>query len=69
VIRAWRKLLRRPWPEIWACMTAQTEEGVRLRSTTPFLDVLTPRERRRLYEAFQAVPGKSVCTSPARSGR
>jgi hypothetical protein len=50
-------------------MTAQTEEGVRLRSTTPFLDVLTPRERRRLYEAFQAVPGKSVCTSPARSGR
>ena len=58
VIRAWRKLLRRPWPEIWACMTAQTEEGVRLRSTTPFLDVLTPRERRRLYEAFQAMPGK-----------
>ena len=53
VIRAWRKALRLPWPEVSALITEQTEAGVRLRSTTPFIDVLTPRERRRIYEAFR----------------
>ena len=52
-IRAWRKVLRLSWPQVSALMTEQTEDGVRLRSTTPLLDVLTPRERKRIYDAFR----------------
>ncbi|MGH8204738.1 MAG: hypothetical protein ACREST_09030 [Steroidobacteraceae bacterium] len=54
-IRAWRRVLRLPWPEIAASMTEQSENGVRLRSTTPFLDVLTRRERKLVYDAFRVV--------------
>jgi hypothetical protein len=54
-IRTWRKALRLAWPEISALMTEQSERAVRLRSTTPFLGVLTPRERRRVYKAFRVV--------------
>lgn len=53
VIRQWRKVLARPWPEIAALMTEQSEAAVRLRHTTPFTGVLTPRERQRLHAAFR----------------
>ena len=59
-IRAWRSVLHRTWPEISALMTEQSELGIRLRGTTPFFGVLTPRERKRVYDAFRAV------TSPSR---
>lgn len=52
-IRDWRKLLARPWPEIASLMTEQSETAVRLRQTTPFMGVLSPRERQRLYAAFR----------------
>lgn len=51
-------MLRLPWPEIAALMTEQSENGVRLRGTTPFLEVLTLRERRRVCDAFRVVKGK-----------
>jgi hypothetical protein len=54
-IRAWCKALRLPWPELAALMTEQSGDGVRLRSTTPFLDVLTPREQKRVYDAFRVI--------------
>jgi hypothetical protein len=57
-IRAWSQALRLPWPEFATLMTEQSENGVRLRSMTPLLDVLTARERKRVYDAFRVVKGR-----------
>jgi hypothetical protein len=53
-LQEWEPILCRPWPEIAAIMTAPTEEGARLRQSSPFAGVLTPAQRRRVYEAFRA---------------
>jgi hypothetical protein len=50
----WRRILERPWPEIAAVMTGFDDEAIRLRQSSPFAGVLTPEERRRIYEAFRA---------------
>src|SRR6266436_5343235 len=50
----WREILDRPWPEIAALITDADEAAVRLRQSSPFAGVLTPGERRRVYEAFRA---------------
>ena len=50
----WREILDRPWPEIAALITGTDESAVRLRQSSPFAGVLTPSERRRVYEAFGA---------------
>ena len=50
----WARLLSRPWPEVAALVTAQTEEAVRLRQSSPLTTLLAPAERRRVYEAFRA---------------
>jgi len=50
----WREILDHPWPEIAALITAADEPAVRLRQSSPFAGVLTPAERRRVYEAFRA---------------
>ncbi len=50
----WREILDRPWPEIAALITAADEPATRLRQSSPFAGVLTPAERRRVYEAFRA---------------
>ncbi len=50
----WREILDRPWPEIAALITAADESATRLRQSSPFAGVLTPAERRRVYEAFRA---------------
>jgi hypothetical protein len=49
----WRALLRRPWPEIAAVITEQSENAARLRQSSPFAGVLTRDERDRIYEAFR----------------
>lgn len=50
----WTEILKRPWSEIAAIMTEPSEEGARLRQSSPFPGVLTAAERRRIYEAFRA---------------
>ena len=50
----WRALLARPWPEIAAHATALTEEGARLRQSSPLATVLSAPERRRIHDAFRA---------------
>jgi hypothetical protein len=50
----WAGLLRRPWSELASRMTALTEDGARLRKSSPFAGVLTQEERRRIYQAFRA---------------
>jgi hypothetical protein len=46
--------MSRPWSEIAAIMTEPSEEGARLRQSSPFAGVLSATERRRIYEAFRA---------------
>lgn len=50
----WRGIMNRPWPEIAAIITEPSEEGARLRQSSPFAGVLSAGERRRIYEAFRA---------------
>jgi hypothetical protein len=35
-------------------MTGFDEDAIRLRQSSPFAGVLTPAERRRIYEAFRS---------------
>ena len=50
----WCGIMNRPWPEIAAIITELSEEGARLRQSSPFAGVLSAEERRRIYEAFRA---------------
>jgi hypothetical protein len=50
----WRRILARPWTSIAAFITEPSEEATRLRQSSPFAGVLTPLERKRIYEAFRA---------------
>ena len=40
----WQKLLERNVSEVRAILTAETDEGQRLRQNSPFAGILTPRE-------------------------
>jgi len=53
-LKEWKTILDRPWPQIAALLTEQSDNAVRLRQSTPFAGVLTSNERRRIYEAFRA---------------
>ena len=50
----WQALLQRPWTEVAARATALTEEGARLRQSSPLATLLSAGERRRVHEAFRA---------------
>jgi len=52
-VRAWRKVLRLPWPRIADLLTEQSLDGLQLRSAAPLFGVLTADERRRIARAFQ----------------
>jgi len=47
----WEAILGRGVAETVRVLTDPSEEGTRLRQSTPFTGVLTPAERRRFYEA------------------
>lgn len=50
----WRAIMKRPWPDIAAIITEPSEQGARLRQSSPFAGVLSAAERKRIYEAFRA---------------
>jgi hypothetical protein len=50
----WEKLLEDPVEEILAFMVSSTERARRLRQSSPFCGILTPRERWKIYESFTA---------------
>jgi hypothetical protein len=50
----WRDLLQQPWPVIAARATELSEEGARLRQSSPLATLLSDVERRRMHEAFRA---------------
>jgi hypothetical protein len=53
-LHEWQEILKRPWPEIAEIITSMTEEGTRLRSSSPFAGILTADERDQIYAAFRA---------------
>lgn len=53
-LREWREVLEQPWPAIAEFITSFGERAVRLRQSSPFAGILTPEERRRVYDAFRA---------------
>ena len=50
----WKELLARPWAEVAGRATAFSEEGARLRQSSPLTTVLSAAERRRIHDAFRA---------------
>lgn len=50
----WQELLDQPWESIAALITEPSENGARLRQSSPFAGILTHQERWRIYEAFRA---------------
>jgi hypothetical protein len=53
-LREWREILELPWPAIAEFITSFGERAVRLRQSSPFAGILTPHERRRVYDAFRS---------------
>jgi hypothetical protein len=52
VWREWREILERPLPEIMKFLISDDENGRRLRQSSPFCGILTPKERWAIYESF-----------------
>lgn len=50
----WRELLSRPLSEICSLLIAQTDEGQRLRQSSPFAGVLPPREVWEIKQRIQS---------------
>lgn len=50
----WRGIMNRSWADIAAIITEPSEEGARLRQSSPFAGVLSAAERKRIYAAFRA---------------
>lgn len=50
----WQRILEQPWPQVAALITEQSEKAARLRQSSPFAGVLSPSERKRIYDAFGA---------------
>jgi hypothetical protein len=53
-LEEWRAILKRPWREVAALITDPGPRATRLRQSSPFAGVLTPQERKRIYDAFRA---------------
>lgn len=52
-IAEWQRILELPWRQVAATMTEQSENAIRLRQSSPFAGVLTPAERKQIYDAFR----------------
>ena len=50
----WEKILEDPMEELLAFMVSPSERARRLRQSSPFSGILTPRERWKIYESFAA---------------
>jgi hypothetical protein len=50
----WAALLNRPWSEVRQIMLDESDEGQRLRSSSPFTGILTPQERWQIMRECHA---------------
>jgi len=48
----WENILKSPLEDILAFMVSPSEKARRLRQSSPFCGILTPRERWNIYESF-----------------
>ena len=53
-LEEWQEALKQPWQHIAALITEPSENGARVRQSSPFAGILTKEERWRVYEAFRA---------------
>lgn len=53
-LEEWRLLLSQPWAEVSAIITNPGERATRLRQSSPFSTILSPKERQRIYDAFRS---------------
>lgn len=53
-LEEWRLLLSQPWAEVSAIITDSGERATRLRQSSPFSTILSPKERQRIYDAFRS---------------
>ena len=53
-LEEWRSLLGRPWAEVSAIIIDPGERATRLRQSSPFSTILSPKERERIYDAFRS---------------
>jgi hypothetical protein len=51
-IREWQEILGKSWAEIRLILLDDSEQARRLRQSTPFCGILTPRERWDIYRDF-----------------
>jgi len=51
-IQEWAAILAAPWEEVRPILLEESERGQRLRQSSPFCGVLTPRKRWQLYREF-----------------
>ena len=49
----WREILERPWGEIRDTLLDPSERGRRLRQSSPFCGVLTPKERWAIWRKYR----------------
>lgn len=52
----WERLLEGPLPQLLRKMTEDSEDATQLRRESPFTVLLTPGERRAVFEQFSTVP-------------
>ena len=50
----WKELLKRPWHRIREILLDESDEGQRLRSSHPFVGLVSEKERRRIHDAHRA---------------
>ncbi len=48
----WQEILNQNWESVRKVLLDESEEGKRLRQSTPFAGVLTPQERWEIYRRF-----------------
>ncbi len=53
VFLEWRRILDLPWEQVRDILLADTEEGRRLRQSSPFCGILSPQERWQVFKEFR----------------
>ena len=66
--REWVEIVERPWAEIRATLLDESDEGQRLRSSSPFVGIVTEDERWEVVERHPPPPPLRPIARPAETG-
>jgi len=55
-IAEWLPILKQPWEEVRAVLLDESEQGQRLRQSSPFCGIISPRTRWEIYRRFSHEP-------------